>query len=378
MTTSSPESSAAALRRLIAESIGAHELVAASLGINPTDLRCLELAASEPEMTPSRLAELSGLTSGAVTGVLDRVERAGFVSREADPADRRRLLVRLDPERYAELEKQYAPIIERAVKAGAALSPAIASQADAYLAAVADTLGRESDRLRVATYGGILDDAYSAPIGDVARARLVLHTGAPRLNLGGGAFGQHVRLVAETAATRLSLRAAEPGGELIRASFVGPPPDVRTSDGSVTMRFRRRVVDTRSRQVDAALNPAAAWAIEIENGLTDLEGDLRELGFLGLTAHGGVNHFRLRLPRPSGTVRIAIVGGVSAGRLSRPSGVPVLLVAEGGVSRLSFDGDRRDSTGTALRVRSRGYDRAPDRYEVEIDGGISDLKVSVD
>ena len=373
---STPESTPGALRRLITEAIGTHDVVAASLGLNPTDLRCLELASSEPEMTPSRLAELSDLTSGAVTGVLDRLERAGFVRRESDPTDRRRLLLRVDPERWAELEAQYAPIIERAVAAGSAVSPAIAREADAHLSALADALARESDRLRVATYGGILDDAYRVPIGDVARARLTLHTGAPRLNLGGAAFGQQVRMVAETAATRLALRGAEPTGELIRASFVGPPPDVRTSDGAVTMRYRRRVVDTRSREIDAALNPSAAWAIEIENGLTDLDADLTELAFLGLNAHGGVNHFRLRLPRPSGTARIAIAGGVSEGRLVRPAGVPLLLIAEGGVSRLSFDGHERESSGTPLRVRSRGYDRAPDRYEVEIDGGISDLEIT--
>ena len=95
---STPNAGPDALRRLIAEAIGTHEVVAASLGLNATDLRCLELASSEPEMTPTRLAELSDLTSGAVTGVLDRLERAGFVRREFDPSDRRRLLVRVDPD----------------------------------------------------------------------------------------------------------------------------------------------------------------------------------------------------------------------------------------------------------------------------------------
>src|SRR5688572_26617770 len=115
MTVSSSDPTPGALRRLITQALGVHEVVAASLGLNPTDLRCLELAVSEPEMTPSRLAELSDLTSGAVTGILDRLERGGFVRRESDPTDRRRLLVRIDPGRWAELEAQYTPIIERAV-----------------------------------------------------------------------------------------------------------------------------------------------------------------------------------------------------------------------------------------------------------------------
>ena len=129
---------------------------------------------SEPEMTPTRLAELSDLTSGAVTGVLDRLERAGFVRRESDPNDRRRLLVRVDPERLRRARGAVrADHRARGCRPAAAVSPAVAAEADAYLAAVADALGSEADRLRVATYGGILDDAYRVPIGEVARARLV-------------------------------------------------------------------------------------------------------------------------------------------------------------------------------------------------------------
>ena len=349
--------------------------MAASLGINATDLRSLELIGSEPEMTPSRLAELSGLTSGAVTGILDRLEQAGFVRREPDATDRRRILVRVDPERMAEATAAYAPLIDRAVELSRDWSLELRENLGRYLDAFAGSLVSEAERLRVATHGGILDDAYLVPRGNVARARLVLHTGAPRLSVGRAAFGQQVRMVAETAATRLSLEAADPNGELIRALFTGPPPDVRTSDGTVTMRYRRRMIDPRSREIDAALHPSAAWAIEVENGLTDLDADLRGLAFLGLDARGGVNHFRLRLPQPSGTVRIAIAGGVSEGSLTRPKGVPVLLSAGGGVSRLAFDDERRESSGAGLRVRSRRYDRAPDRYEVEIGGGISDLTI---
>jgi DNA-binding MarR family transcriptional regulator len=372
MTMSTPTD---ALRRFMAQAIAAHEAVAERLGINATDLRSLELIGSEPEMTPSRLAELTGLTTGAVTGILDRLERAGFVRREADPADRRRILVRADPERVAEVAAQYGPIIDRAVELSRDWPPELRDNLARYLDALAGSLASEAARLRVATHGGILDDAYQAPLGEVARARLVLATGAPRLNLGASALGQQVRMVAETAATRLNLRRAEPGDELIRASFRGPPPDVRNTDGTVSMRYRRRLIDTRSREIDAALHPAPAWAIEIDGGITDLDADLSGLTFLGLDIRGGANHLRLRLPRPSGTVRVALEGGCSQARIVRPSGVPVALLASGGVSRLEFDDERHDSSGTELRVRSRSYARAPDRYELDLAGGISDLAI---
>ena len=101
---SSPKTLAGAIHALIAGSVATHEAVAERLGINSTDLRCLVLASTEPGLAPSRLAELAGLTTGAITGVLDRLERAGFVRREADPGDRRRLHVRVVVERLAELD----------------------------------------------------------------------------------------------------------------------------------------------------------------------------------------------------------------------------------------------------------------------------------
>jgi DNA-binding MarR family transcriptional regulator len=69
------------------------------MGINRTDLRCLDILdrSGEP-ITAGMLADHSGLTTGAVTTVIDRLERAGFARRRQDPADRRRVLVEATPE----------------------------------------------------------------------------------------------------------------------------------------------------------------------------------------------------------------------------------------------------------------------------------------
>jgi DNA-binding MarR family transcriptional regulator len=356
------------LRRLIAQSIAVHEAVASRLGINATDLRSLELAASEPEMTPTRLAELNGLTTGAVTGIIDRLERGGFVRREADPADRRRILVRVVPERMADMAAAYEPVLARA----SAIDDGLAR----HLAAFADALESEAARLRAVTHGGMVGDTYLAPRGEARRARLVLATGAPRVNIGGAALGQQVRMVAETAATRLSLRTGDPSDELIVAGFVGPPPDMRTADGTVTMRYRRRMLDTRSREIDARLNPSLPWSVEIEGGITDLDADLRAVSFGGLDLRGGVNHLKLLLPRPDGTVRIILEGGSSDARVTRPVDVPIALSVRGGVSRLRFDARKVDASGTDLRLESSGFATAPDRYELEVAGGISELRVA--
>ena len=69
------------------------ELVANALGINRTDLRCIDILDQEGRTTAGRLAELMGLSTGATTALLDRLERVGYVQRTRDDEDRRRVFV---------------------------------------------------------------------------------------------------------------------------------------------------------------------------------------------------------------------------------------------------------------------------------------------
>jgi DNA-binding MarR family transcriptional regulator len=363
------------LHALIAGSVATHEAVADRLGINPTDLRCLGLATSEPGLTPTRLAELAGLTTGAITGVLDRLERAGFVRRDPDPSDRRRLRVQLVPDRLGELTAYYKPLIGRAVEISADLEPATRTELANYLETFARTLHDEAARLRVAARGGMVLDTYTAPMGSLDRARLVYGSGAPRLAFGGSALGQQVRVVAETAASRLQFAGAAASDELIRARFAGPPPDVKVVEGVVTMRYSRRLLDARSRLADVALNPAVPWSIEVDGGVTDLDGDLRSVRLSGLDIRGGANHVRLRLGTPDGTARVTLDGGASAIRFDRPKGVAAALQVRGGVSRLRFDARQVKTSGSNFRVQTKNFATAPDRYEFEISGGASDLTI---
>jgi DNA-binding MarR family transcriptional regulator len=68
-----------------------------AMGINRTDGRCLDIIDREGPVAAGRLAEASGLTTAAVTAVIDRLERAGYARRVGDPKDRRRVLVELTP-----------------------------------------------------------------------------------------------------------------------------------------------------------------------------------------------------------------------------------------------------------------------------------------
>jgi DNA-binding MarR family transcriptional regulator len=77
------------------------ELMCQLLGINRTDARCLDILDQHGSMSAGDLAEASRLTTGAITAVIDRLERAGYATRVPDPADRRRVLVELTPKAYA-------------------------------------------------------------------------------------------------------------------------------------------------------------------------------------------------------------------------------------------------------------------------------------
>ncbi len=83
-----------ALRNVSALSVLFGQAVADRAGMNPTDLESLDLLVRHGPMTAGRLAELTGLTTGAITGLVDRLERRGFARREPHPTDRRVVIVR--------------------------------------------------------------------------------------------------------------------------------------------------------------------------------------------------------------------------------------------------------------------------------------------
>ncbi|MEU9320826.1 MarR family winged helix-turn-helix transcriptional regulator [Streptomyces sp. NPDC048295] len=91
-------------RRYMAAYALFNQAVADHLRLHPTDLQCLNLLGLETgPVTTGRIAELTGLTTGSATRLVDRLERGGYVTRERDTVDRRRVLVATVPERMAEI-----------------------------------------------------------------------------------------------------------------------------------------------------------------------------------------------------------------------------------------------------------------------------------
>ena len=120
-----------------------HQAVADVLGLHITDHKCLDLIHRFGAMPAGRLAELTGLTTGAVTGVIDRLETAGYVKRAGDPKDRRRTIV--EPARNKKLEKKiemiFIPLHERMHKL-------LSSYSDAELALLLDAITKIAGQTR--------------------------------------------------------------------------------------------------------------------------------------------------------------------------------------------------------------------------------------
>jgi DNA-binding MarR family transcriptional regulator len=129
----------AALNRAMRDASGQGVLysqaVAERLGINSTDLECLDIIVMRGPVTAGELARATGLTTGAITGVIDRLDRAGFAKREHDAADRRKVLVRALPA----VERRVVPLFKPMERA--ALS-ALSAYDDKELALLFDFLLR--------------------------------------------------------------------------------------------------------------------------------------------------------------------------------------------------------------------------------------------
>jgi DNA-binding MarR family transcriptional regulator len=124
-------------------------LAADRLGINHTDLHCLNIIENSGSLTAGELAARSGLTAGAVTGVVDRLERAGFARRVSDPSDRRRVNVEVTPVFYQRAESIWGPMAAdwHTVLAGRFTTQELRRIAD-FVHAINEVGCRQLDRLR--------------------------------------------------------------------------------------------------------------------------------------------------------------------------------------------------------------------------------------
>jgi DNA-binding MarR family transcriptional regulator len=98
-----------ATRENSTQTVHFHAALAARLGLNGTDHKTLDLVCRRGPMTAGQIAQLTGVTTGAVTGIIDRLEKAGMARRTSDPSDRRRVVIEAVPE---VAQQKLAPLFE--------------------------------------------------------------------------------------------------------------------------------------------------------------------------------------------------------------------------------------------------------------------------
>jgi DNA-binding MarR family transcriptional regulator len=123
-------------RELSAATVMFHQAIADRLDMNITDHKCADILSRTGPITAGELARRTGLTTGAITGVIDRLERAGFVRRAADPGDRRRVIIEPILKR---MERVIGPLFESMARAAADLAARYSTQ---ELAVIRDCTAR--------------------------------------------------------------------------------------------------------------------------------------------------------------------------------------------------------------------------------------------
>lgn len=343
------------MRRSEAGGVFFLQAIAERSGMNLTDLQCMHILTSTGPITAGRLAEMMGLTTGAITGVVNRMEQAGYLRREKDSGDGRRVVIRPLPETLERAGARFFDAQRRAFNA------AVSGYDDRELAVILGFMrsvnvitGEETSRIRIAS----ADDEegeFTAPLGRLKSGRLLFANGA----------------------SRLTLRAGSGMDALYRARFEGAAPKVDVDDGTVTFRRSRRftLFDLRRHTEEVTLNAAIPWEIEVRGGAARIEADLGALELSSFVLKGGIGDLALTLPKPSGVVPVRLTSGASTVGIRRPSGVEARLHFQGGAGTLTFDEQRFDALGGKVRLQSPGYDGASSRYDIDISGGAGTITI---
>ncbi|MFO0747153.1 MAG: MarR family transcriptional regulator [Myxococcota bacterium] len=121
-----------------------HATLAAKLGLSASEEKAIDIIEREGSVTAGRLTELSGLAPASVTGLVDRLEKKGFVKRVADEADKRRVRVVLDPTAM----QRFGPLF---VDWFASLAELFDSYTVAELEVILDFMTKVAERQRIAT-----------------------------------------------------------------------------------------------------------------------------------------------------------------------------------------------------------------------------------
>jgi DNA-binding MarR family transcriptional regulator len=136
-----------AMRKLRIQQSLLNYRVGDQLALNDVDLNCFDIVDAYGPLSPTQLARLSGLHPATLTGILDRLERGGWIARERDAADRRAVLIHSHAERYADLLRNYAGISRKMNKLLAGYTREQLDVIAGFLERTVDAFREETDQI---------------------------------------------------------------------------------------------------------------------------------------------------------------------------------------------------------------------------------------
>jgi DNA-binding MarR family transcriptional regulator len=322
-----------------------------------TDIQVMDILDLAGEVSAGQLADLMGMTTGAIARILNRLEEAGLVRRERDPNDGRRVIVRLERGQnemhkvhliLASLEKTWDEVISRYDEEHLAFLLEFLQHSN--------TLSRK-ELVQLQEVSPDEGKIFSAPLNDLSRGRLVVSSCA-----------------------QLTLRTSEGMVDLYQARFEGSMPNVAAKDGVVTIRYPRRILGLsgEQRQAVVTLNRAIPWQMVIQSGGSVVTAELGGLDLASFEIKGGGSMIHLELPVPSGVVPIRISGAGSEIMVRRPAGVAVRTHLEGWGSAFVFDDQTASDMGNNGWLQSSGFEPTAPYYTIEVASSGSMVTITSD
>jgi hypothetical protein len=191
------------------------------------------------------------------------------------------------------------------------------------------------------------------------------------------------RLVFRRGAANLILM-SEPGlAELYKAEFSEPVPEIVVVGNNIDVTYRLNMSDwlkgwwfNKDRMAAKfMLNPTIGWQIEFKGGLSHLRADLTGMDIQAISVIGGASDVEFILPQVATVLPVTITGGASHVKLIHPAETGVKLHIVGGAAKVELGEQYLGAMGGEIILQTPGYKDSAGRIDLEVKGGVSDVKV---
>jgi hypothetical protein len=199
----------------------------------------------------------------------------------------------------------------------------------------------------------------SGPVGSLKQASVRIDAGAAQITMEGADTGED-----------LYRAHIEYSGRKPDVSFGSANGDLHISEGNTSGFFfqARRFV------LDLELNTSVTWKIAVDGGASSDSLKLSNVHVADIDLNTGASHEDITVGIPAGSVPITVDGGALTVNVHRPKGVAASVAVSGGAVNLTFDGRQSHAVGT-VTAQTSDYNRASDRYQIQVNGGASNVTV---